>query len=397
MRAFAQGIVETVRHPLLVLDRDLRVVQANPPFYQAFAAAPADTLGRPLAELPGGPWALPGLRALLEDVLPRGGHFENFEAEADVPGRGRRALVLAARRVHGDEDGAPMVLLAIEDRTDRPDSRDGLRRANAELEAGAAGRAAELEAAVRDLQAANRELEAFAYSVSHDLRSPLRAIDGYARILLEDDAPHLPPDAQARLRAVRDNAVRMGRLIDELLAFSRLGRQPVHKRAVDPAALVRQALAELEPDRAGRAVAVEVGDLPPCRADPGLLRQKWVNLLSNALKFTRKRDDARVEVGGRGGDGGPTYWVRDNGAGFDMKYAGQLFGVFQRLHKATEFEGTGVGLATVQRVVHRHGGRVWAEAEKGRGATFYFTLPAAGGAAGGRADAPAQGEVGDGE
>lgn len=237
------------------------------------------------------------------------------------------------------------------------------------------------------LEAANKELEAFSYSVSHDLRAPLRAMDGFSRILLEEYASQLSPEAQRYLRLVRDSARQMGLLIDDLLAFSRLSRQPLNKQPVAPAKLVRQALEELRAEQEGRRIEIIIGDpsagsgqaLPICQADPILLKQVFVNLLSNALKFTRRREVARIEVGylprpGEGGEGG-AYFVKDNGVGFDMRYADKLFGVFQRLHRAEEYEGTGVGLAIVQRIIHRHGGRVWAEAEVDGGATFYFTIP----------------------
>ncbi len=235
----------------------------------------------------------------------------------------------------------------------------------------------ELEARVQDrtaqLEAANQELEAFSYSVSHDLRAPLRGIDGFSRILLQDYAPHLDADGQRHLQRVRANAQRMGQLIDDLLEFSRLSRQALRKQTVDPAALARQVLDDLKPDYAHRPVEIVVGDLSACEADPALLRQVWANLIGNALKYSSQREPARVEVGWRDG----AYFVRDNGVGFDMRYADKLFRVFQRLHSAEEFDGTGVGLAIVQRIVHRHGGRIWAEAEVGQGATFYFTLGAA--------------------
>ena len=226
------------------------------------------------------------------------------------------------------------------------------------------------------LEAANQELEAFSYSISHDLRAPLRAMDGFSRILLEEYAPQLPAEAQRYLGLVRDNAQQMGHLIEDLLAFSRLSRQPLNKQTVAPAELVRQVLAELRAEQEGRKVEVTIGDLPACEADPALLKQVWVNLLSNALKFTRKREDAqhRNRCPSQIRQPECIYFVKDNGVGFDMQYANKLFGVFQRLHRAEEYEGTGVGLAIVQRIVHRHGGRIWAEAEVDKGATFYFTL-----------------------
>jgi len=229
----------------------------------------------------------------------------------------------------------------------------------------------------RDLKAANKELESFSYSVSHDLRAPLRAIDGFSQILLDEYAATLPAEAQEYLRDVRANTQCMGQLVDDLLALARLGRQALNTERTQPEEIVRHCLDELQRECPGRNVEIVVGQLPPCTADRGLLKQAWMNLLSNALKYTSRRDVARVEIGGEQGSGseGPTYFVKDNGIGFDMRYADKLFGVFQRLHTAEEYEGTGVGLAIVERIVKRHGGRVWAVAQPGHGATFSFTLP----------------------
>jgi light-regulated signal transduction histidine kinase (bacteriophytochrome) len=224
------------------------------------------------------------------------------------------------------------------------------------------------------LEAANQELEAFAYSVSHDLRAPLRAIDGFSRIVLRDYEALLPSQGQRQLQRIRDNVQQMGGLIDDLLTFSRLSRQPIKKEPIAPAPLVRRVLKELRDDQDGRQVEVTIGELPVCQVDPALFHQVVVNLLSNALKFTRPREIARIEVGCRQLNGEAVYFVKDNGVGFDMRYADKLFGVFQRLHLAEDYEGTGVGLAIVQRVIHRHGGRVWAEAEVDKGAAFFFTL-----------------------
>jgi light-regulated signal transduction histidine kinase (bacteriophytochrome) len=221
------------------------------------------------------------------------------------------------------------------------------------------------------------QLEAFSYSVSHDLRAPLRAIRGFSHILLEEFAPQLPDEAHNNLQMVHSNACRMEQLIDDLLNFSRLGRQPLNKQSVAPAELAREAIAELSGEQKKRQVEVRIDDLPLCQADPALLRQVFVNLLANALKFTRHRELAVVEVSclqTADQKRGPIYYVKDNGSGFDMRYVKKLFGVFQRLHRAEEYEGTGVGLAIVHQVINRHGGQVWAEAEVGQGATFYFTL-----------------------
>lgn len=233
------------------------------------------------------------------------------------------------------------------------------------------------------LEEAVQELEAFSYSVSHDLRAPLRAMDGFSRILAEEHGANLSSEAQRYLRLVRDNAQQMGHLVDDLLAFSRLSRQPLTREWVDPARVARQALAERRDELEGRRLKISIGELPACWADPALLKQVVANLLGNALKFTRGREAAEIQVGCSQDGDGSVYFVRDNGAGFDMRYADKLFGVFQRLHRAEEYEGTGVGLAIVQRIVHRHGGRVWAEGEVGRGATFSFTI-GGDGAGGGR-------------
>jgi signal transduction histidine kinase len=225
------------------------------------------------------------------------------------------------------------------------------------------------------LAAANRELDAFSYSVSHDLRAPLRAVDGYGHMLEEDYGARLDDEGRRLLRVLREGSRRMERMISGMLQFSRLGRKAPEKARVDMSELVRSTLTSLGEE--ARRAEVQVGELPAADADPGLMQHVWLNLLGNALKYSGKRAEPRIEVGARAEPGRTVYWVRDNGAGFDMRYAGKLFGAFQRLHKEEEFPGIGVGLATVRRIVERHGGRVWAEGEPDAGATFYFTLPAA--------------------
>jgi signal transduction histidine kinase len=252
-----------------------------------------------------------------------------------------------------------------------------VKRQAQELEARVRERTQELEAAQATLRETNAELEAFSYSVSHDLRSPLRAIDGFSRLLLEKYSPALPAEAKEHLQEVRCGAREMGQLIDDLLAFARLGRQAMQMQKVRQDALVRECLQDLQPEQAGRRIDISVQDLAPAQGDAALLKQVWLNLLSNALKYTSKQEQACIEIGSRPSEeavGEVLYFVRDNGVGFDMQYVHHLFGVFQRLHRADEYEGTGVGLAIVQRIIHRHGGRVWAEARPGQGAAFYFTL-----------------------
>ena len=227
-----------------------------------------------------------------------------------------------------------------------------------------------------DLQAANNELEAFAYSVSHDLRAPLRHVVGYAELLQRHATAALDEKANRYLRTIVESAKRMGILIDDLLSFSRIGRAETNKASVSLGQLVNQVVAELAQDTVGRDVAWKIGALPMCYGDRAMLKLVFVNLLSNALKFTRQRPRAEIEVGCNQQDNNQIkIFVRDNGAGFDMRYVNKLFGVFQRLHGPEEFEGTGIGLATVQRIVHRHGGTCWAEGAVDQGATIYFTFP----------------------
>lgn len=226
-----------------------------------------------------------------------------------------------------------------------------------------------------ELTLANKEIEAFTYSVSHDLRAPLRAIEGFVRILVEDHGRELSAEASGVVEVVRRNAHRMTQLIDDLLAFSRLGRQAVTTAPIVLDDVVRATIDELQPQYAGRLVDFSVGQLGAVDADPSLLKQVLVNLLGNAVKYTGRKERATIEIGCLVKEGAaPVYFVRDNGAGFDSRHADKLFGVFQRLHRDDEFEGTGVGLAIVQNVINRHGGRIWAEAKPDEGATFYFTL-----------------------
>jgi len=255
----------------------------------------------------------------------------------------------------------------IRDITTRKEAEARIEKLNEETK----NRAAQLEAA-------NKELEAFSYSVSHDLRSPLRHIHGFVELLQGSPAIQTEESSSRHMKVIVKATKEMGLLIDDLLAFSRTGRVEMHPRKVDMRDLLDQAIHELEPEARGRKVTWDIKPLPTIGGDANLLRLVWVNLISNALKYSRPREEARIEVGHleeKSSNGETVYYVRDNGVGFDMAYATKLFGVFQRLHRAEEFEGTGIGLANVQRIIHRHGGRVWAESQVNGGSTFYFSLP----------------------
>jgi PAS domain S-box-containing protein len=278
---------------------------------------------------------------------------------------GSRVVVASRWSLRRDEQGRPSAILETNnDITERERREQEIRSLNEEL----GKRTAELEAT-------NKELEAFAYSISHDLRAPLRHMAGFTELLQKNTASLLNEKNQRYVRMILESAQRMGQLIDDLLAFSRIGRAETHKTMVSLEQLVEEALTEVRQDTDGRNIVWQVGGLPVWYGDRSMLRLVLVNLISNAVKFTRSRSQAEIEIGSINQEQNQVVvFVRDNGVGFNMKYVSKLFGVFQRLHTPEKFEGTGIGLATVQRIVHRHGGRVWAEGLVDKGATFYFSL-----------------------
>jgi len=316
-----------------------------------------------------------GSRELLRTVLPL--PLDDIQAEFLRTGRwegelkhtkadGTQVIVASRWSLRRDEREQPIAVLETNnDITVRKRWEQEIQSLNQEL----AKRSTELEAI-------NKELEAFAYSVSHDLRAPLRHMASYTELLRKKASSTLDEKCSHYIQMTLDSANRMGKLIDDLLAFSRIGRTETQKTLFSLTQLVREAVTEVRDDAEGRNIAWEIGALPDFYGDRSMLRLVLVNLISNAIKFTRTRPQAEIEIGcAEGNSDDLVVFVRDNGVGFDMRYVNKLFGVFQRLHQADVFEGTGIGLATVQRIIHRHGGKVWAEGVVDSGATFYFSAP----------------------
>jgi PAS domain S-box-containing protein len=355
-------LLEAAPDAMVIVDRSGTIVHVNAEAERLF--------GYPREEIVG---------AAVEELIPerlRGthpGHRERYFAEPRTRLMGQGGLDLYARRRDGSEFPAEISLSPM-------DTGEGLLAITAIRDI--SGRK-EVERALVEAKAAadaaNQELESFSYSVAHDLRAPLRSITGFSQILREDYADKLDARGQEYLRRVGAAAERMGSLIDALLELSRVSRAEVRRERVDLARIARNVVSNLREGQPDRQVEAVIGDVPPAMGDPQLLRALLENLVHNAWKFTSKRADARLELGAAAGEGGaPVYFVRDNGAGFDMAHAVNLFTPFQRLHPSAQFSGSGIGLATVARIVRRHGGRIWAEAAVSQGATFYFTLGAKG-------------------
>jgi PAS domain S-box-containing protein len=267
------------------------------------------------------------------------------------------------------------ICLLATDLTELRKTQQALQESHDKLEIHVEERTADLKVKTEQLEAANRELESFSYSVSHDLRAPLRAIDGFVRILLKKHGPEFDSESLSKFNVIRSSAQKMGQLIEDLLTYSRLGRASLSAAELNMGKIIREVWIGLEEGLPERRLSLKINPLPPCRGDLVLIRQVLVNLLGNAVKFTKDREEAIIEAGGRVDGNENVFYVRDNGIGFSMEFRDKIFGVFQRLHGPEDFEGTGVGLAIVKRLIHRHGGRVWAEGKENEGAIFYFTLP----------------------
>ena len=485
---YAENIINTVREPLIVLDQDLRVVSVSRSFYGFFNVTPEETIGRLIYDLGNKQWDIPKLRELLETIIPEKATFENYEVEHNFATIGRRVMLLNARQIKRALGKERIILLAIEDITERKqlenilkeseelykgvfnnasdgivllEKREGkiihinpaaekmlgyftkesignklqdigfmfgiddfqmimqnlnkngiinyidvplttksgqhmnsdvyiiakttvvqcnirditerkqaeeeIKKLNTELEQRVIDRTAQLEVS-------NKELASFAYSVSHDLRAPLRGIDGWSLALLEDYGERLDDQARKYLHRVRAETQQMGRLIDDMLKLSRVTLAELQLMPIDLTAMGRSIVTRLQEESLHRRIEFIIQPALRANGDSQLIDIALFNLFDNAVKFTGTRSQARIEFGEAEVDGGKAFFVHDDGVGFDMAHAPKLFGAFQRLHKSSEFPGTGVGLATVQRIIHRHGGRIWANAQVDQGATFYFTL-----------------------
>ncbi|WP_329953392.1 sensor histidine kinase [Stenotrophomonas sepilia] len=373
--ARAASVLQTVREPIVLLDRDLRVQLHNPAFAELYGLQDERADGLLLENVGDNAWQDPVVRQRLADVLSRGRELWDFEHEQRTADGMVRYMLLNARRMPLPDSDDEVVLLTISDVTMQRAVQLRVEELNRQL-----------EGKVAQVSEVNRELEAFSYSVSHDLRAPLRHVAGFSDKLSRHLGDQADDKSRHYLDVISSSARRMAALIDDLLVYSRLGRAAMRQQAVDMQSLVADTRAMLdsnlqaEAENSGHAHQVEwsIAPLPIVVGDENMIRQVWLNLLGNAVKYSGNREPAKIRVDyQQQPDGGHQFTVSDNGAGFDMAYAGKLFGVFQRLHKASDYPGTGIGLASVRRVLTRHGGRIWAEAEPDVGAAFHFYLPPA--------------------
>ena len=361
----SQQILHAVREPIGLFDDKLEALLVNTAFSEMYQMDP-DEHSQSLASIGHGAWEDSILQQRLKDVLLRDRELWDYDMIQRTADGEDRHVVINARQLQQREADAPSVLLTVSDITARALVEQKVNELNRQL-----------EGKVSQISDVNRELEAFSYSVSHDLRAPLRHISGFARKLEQHLGEHVDEKAAHYIEVISSSAQRMAQLIDDLLVFSRLGRGALRLQAVDMQTVVEESKAIIESGVHDRRIVWDLAPLPMVIGDENMLRTVWQNLLGNAVKYTSQRDTATIKVTVQQGvNGDYEFTVADNGAGFDMQYADKLFGVFQRLHRASEFVGNGIGLANVRRIVGRHGGRVWADAELGKGASFHFSLPA---------------------
>ncbi len=367
------AVLQTVREPIVLLDGEQRIVLHNAAFSELYGMQDGEVNGQLLQSIGEGAWADAIIRQRLADVLLRGRELWDYEHEQRGVDGMVRTMLINARRMPLPDSDDEVVLMTVSDVTLQRAVQQRVEELNRQL-----------EGKVEQMAEVNRELEAFSYSVSHDLRAPLRHVAGFSDKLVRHLGEGADEKTRHYLQVIGESARRMAALIDDLLVYSRLGRGAMRLQAVDMQSLVADTRALLDsnlqaeagPDGKAREVEWNVGPLPVLVADENMMRQVWLNLLGNAVKYTAGREAAVIDVSAHQlPDGSQQFTVSDNGTGFDMQYAGKLFGVFQRLHKASDYPGTGIGLASVRRVLTRHGGRIWAEAQVDQGATFHFILP----------------------
>ncbi len=359
----AESILDALGEPVLVLDDTLRAVMANPAFCRALQIPAGPLKGKRVSDFVSGKNGTRQLMKVLESVAASDADVEGAELAYTLPDRTRIILSVNARCVSKEQGLHKMFLVELRDITQERHAEQKIQELNRALQVHGT-----------HLELMNKELDSFAHSVSHDLRTPLRLIDKIAYLLLDEHGASLPGGASEKINMIIDGAQEMGKLIETLLTFSRVVRDPVKKRRVDLQRLVREAIDELRDAQSGRDVKFVVEELPPHHVDRALFKQVFLNLLANSIKFTRPRKKALIRIGCTECASEKVYFVRDNGVGFDMGKSASLFLAFQRLHRPDEFEGSGIGLALVRRIIERHNGRIWGESEINKGATFYFTL-----------------------
>ena len=361
----SQDILQAVREPIALFDAKLNAILVNTAFSEMYQMD-AHERSQALVEIGDGAWNDDVLQQRLRDVLTRNRELWDFDMVQPTVDGASRNVVINARRLRDRDTDAPTVLLTVSDITARTLVEQKVSELNRQL-----------EGKVSQISDVNRELEAFSYSVSHDLRAPLRHISGFARKLEQHLGEHVDEKAAHYIEVISSSAQRMAQLIDDLLVFSRLGRGALRLQAVDMQTVVEESRAIVESGVQDRRIVWDIASMPMVIGDENMLRTVWQNLLGNAVKYSGQREIAKIAVSvEQGANGDYEFTIADNGAGFDMQYADKLFGVFQRLHRASEFAGNGIGLANVRRIITRHGGRVWADAELGKGANFHFSLPA---------------------
>ena len=352
---YAESIVATVREPLLVLDADLRVIKANKSFYWTFQITPEKTENRLLYDVGDRQWDIPKLRELLEKILPKNTVFNDFEIEHDFPTIGRRIMLLNARRIYREGNKTQTILLAIEDITE-------------------CKQVTELKKALTDLERSNQELEQFAYVASHDLQEPLRMVASYTQLLEKRYKDQLDQDAKDFIGFAADGANRMQRLINDLLAYSRVGTRGKSLEPTDCHTMLGQAIANLSMVIEENHAVVTSDELPTVMADASQMVQLFQNLIGNAIKF-RGEESPRIHVSALEKGNEWVFSVKDNGIGIEAQFSERIFIAFQRLHSREKYPGTGIGLAICKKIVDRHGGKIWVESELGKGSTFYFSIP----------------------